>query len=196
MESPALLPAPVLSKRDFTTRYLAGEFGNASPSWSRLSDFVVGGRNDGTLYHLRNRNLAGGSTYYNQTWMECVRRWINMADQCLWYASEMVPRAVERTLLLQGEVQQAVPGCGRCGLELYYTTIAKPMRQAMAEQAATVWGLKALAILQTSLCANSYEWLQELIKRYPGHVIEFSTYRCRWGTLPDFNTVFWEVRRY
>jgi hypothetical protein len=189
-------PPPVLTKKGFVTRYSTGEFGNASPTWNTpdlLLDWgaiKLGESSDDTtlgLFHLRNRQTAG-QTYYNIGWADCVGRWFSQANRKEWYASQMAP--TERTIL-QGEVQQ-----GTNGLELFYTTVAKPMRDALRERSEQVYGITAVSLLRRYLCPNSYEWLQVLLDRYPFHVVEFSSYSCNWGTIPGYNTVFWEIRKY
>lgn len=187
---------PVLTKDDFTVRYAAGEFGNASPTWLTLKDFVVREeqfRNG--LFHLRNR-VAGGETHYNQSKFEVAKLWTEKDNPDNWYCSAMVPKEVEETLLIQGEVMQPYADSGRCGLDLYCTNVPKPMRQALRERSKQLSGIIAVETLRYYLCPDSYEWLSELLQRYPGHVVEFSTYCRRWGTLPGYNTIFWEVRAY
>jgi hypothetical protein len=96
----------------------------------------------------------------------------------------------EKTLF-QGEVQQGI-----WGVDLYYTTVAKPMREALALWSRQVSGIIAVSLLRKFLCWRSYEWLEYLLEAYPDHVVEFSTYSQQWGTMVDYNTVFWEVRAY
>lgn len=184
---------PVLSKRDFVRRYGKGEFGNASPTWYDLDSFIgyagiaFGNGPSFGSYHLRNR-VAGGSTYYNLSWSATVARWSGQKDKRQWYVSEMAP--TEETLI-QGEVLET-----ERGLTLLYSTVAKPMREALAESSQSVSGILAVSLLRSFLCPNSYDWLMILLERYPFHVVEFSTYSTEWGTLPNFNTVYWEVRQY
>lgn len=193
---------PVLTKRDFVGRYARGEFGNGSPTWLTLKEFIddslagMGTPLGDDLYHLRNGAVAGGETYYKQPWELIMARWGALPNGHDWYCSTQVPLDVERTLLVQGEVQIAVPGGGGCGLELFYSTVAKPMREALSTRAHQVQGTMASLILREYLCPNSLDWLYELLYRYPHHVVEFSAFSRRWGTLPNFNTLFWEVRQY
>jgi hypothetical protein len=94
--------------------------------------------------------------------------------------------------LIQGEVQRGI-----FGLDLYYSLIVgKPMREALAEDARSVSGLQAKVIIDYFLCPNSCEWMKVLLDRYqePSHVVEFTTLSVEWGTLPGYNTLFWEVR--
>ena len=104
-----------------------------------------------------------------------------------WYVSSMCP--THRTIL-QGEVYDTVGG-----LHLLYTTVKKPMRQALAEQSKTVKGPCTRLILQEYLNGRSYDWMMGLLATYPEHVIEFTALDCCWGTVPGHNTLFWEVRK-
>lgn len=189
---------PVLTKTDFVRRYQANEFGNRSPTWDTVNEFLAWGRQAfGTgpsygLYHLRNR-VAGGATYYDLKWSHAVALWCDQKDKKDFYCSAMCP--TERTTF-QGEVMQAPPSTGKVGLALYYTTVAKPMRQALLEGGKQVYGLLALGLLQRYLCPNSYEWMQVLLDRYPEHCVEFTCLDHCWGSIPGYNTLWWEIRKY
>lgn len=104
------------------------------------------------------------------------------------YISSMAPTHLG---IFQGEIQQGVGG-----YELFYTTIAKPMREALAIRSKQVYGIIAISLMRYYLCPNSYDWLMVLLDRYPFHVVEFSCYGCNWGTIPNYNTIFWEIRLY
>lgn len=185
---------PVLTKADFVRRYQLGEFGNRSPTWDNCDSFIQWGcRNFKPheriphLFHLRNR-VAGGPTYYNLEWSATIAKWSELPDRKSWYVSMMAP--TEQTLI-QGEVQ-----IGYGGLDLYFSRVRLPMRDALRAESRSISGLAALLTLNHYLCPNSRDWLYVLLERYPGHVVEFSSYQSNWGTLPNFNTVFWEVRLY
>jgi hypothetical protein len=173
------------------------EFGNGSPTWTNLGSFQQHCASEPSwgLYHLRNGAIAGGLTYYKQERAEALARWESAEGLADWYCSVQVPLAVEQSLLIQGEVQQVVPGTGRCGLDLYYTTVAKPMRDALREESHSVSGIIGVSLLRASLSASDYDWLNILLERYPQHVVEFSAYRHRWGTLNE-RMIVWEVRNY
>ena len=178
---------PVLNKTDFAQRYANGEFGNAAPTWSTVEEFVTDDDVDESkLYHLRNR-IKGGDTWYNLKAND-LKFFRNRGNRNF-YVSEMAP--TEKTIL-QGEVRLYES----FAYDLFYSTIAKPMRQSLAEGGKHMNGLAALQLLQRNLDANSFSWLQHLFTEYPGHIIEFSTYSEPWGTCPYYNTVFWEVRKY
>lgn len=188
---------PVKTKADFVKRYRAGEFGNHSPTWDTLEEYLASGYRG--LVHIRNR-VAGGPTWYNVPAEEVEGRvgiitapFFNGSPEPLekrenLYFSGMAP--TEKTLI-QGEVMRSTRH-----LEFFYSTVAKPMRDALTEKSDTIYGAAAAAVLRRYLCPNSFEWLGYLLDTYPGHVVELSTYDVEWGTLPGYNTVFWEVRSY
>jgi len=185
---------PVNSKKDFVKRYKNGEFGNASPTWNDLKSFLDEGRDKDLtgLYHLRNR-VKGGPTWYNVSGGSVRDKWaevhsLGQVTEGNLYVSEMCP--THKTQLV-GEVTDTPDG-----LTLYASTLPRTMREALASSSFTVRGLPAVGYLRMYLNANSYEWMHELLDRYPGHVIEFTALSRCWGTLPGFNTVFWEVRNY
>ncbi|MCK9569155.1 hypothetical protein M0R72_09450 [Candidatus Pacearchaeota archaeon] len=182
----------VLTKSDFVRRYQLGEFGNHSPTWARVEDFLAEHPlGDGQKYHLRNR-VTGGATWYNIDEDGVEFAFYDLLNSGVksesLYLSAMAPTELT---LIQGEVVRAP-----WGLYLYYTQVAKPMRDALAEKAESVSGLTALMLLKRYLCQRSYEWLEYLLDEYPGHAVEFSTYGKCWGTVPGMNTVFWEIRQY
>ena len=180
--------SPVLNKRDFVKRYKRGEFGNAAPTWSSVFEFKKASTvectknfNQNQLYHLRSKQ-PGGPTYYNLNFSQLSRK-KNVEN---YYVSAMAP--TEKTIL-QGEIRQSTRH-----LELRYTTVKKPMRDAFKVEDKTIFGLQVNYIVSSCLDANSQDWLYVLLDRYPNHIIEFSTYSTQWGTIPGYNTVFWEVR--
>lgn len=186
---------PVLSKIDFVRRYRLGEFGNCSPTWDSYDDWAANGfqsTTPGQLYHIRNR-VAGGPTFYNVPESELSFRWHDLVfrgtkPETL-YISAMAPH--DRGTI-QGELMQSERG----SLYLLYTRGKKPMRDALAESSHEARGIVALTLLKHYLCPKSYDWLQVLLSRYPEHVIEFSCFSVEFGTLPGFNTCFWECRLY
>lgn len=194
---------PVLSKPDFVRRYSNGEFGNKSPTWEspyELSLSIERGELDGSLVHLRNRKTAGGQTYYNLEPRRALKLWnskggvtnglaLNSFGIDNWYCGKMAPHEHN---LIQGEVY-----LGSRGLELTYSTVVGvPMRDALTRETLTTVGIRAIGVLRVNLNPVSYDWLQLLLTRYPGHVIEISVFRVNWGNLPGYNTVYWEVRNY
>lgn len=183
---------PVNNKPDFVRRYKLGEFGNHSPSWDTVTEFLKSGYSGG-LVHLRNR-VAGGPTWYDvqpgdvhlMSNMIVSRSLARFEDL---YVSAMAPTSLTT---FQGEVMENSIG----QLSLYYSTVPEPMRASLLAGGKQVAGLHATMLLRHYLNSRSYSWLQWLLDAYPRHVVELSCYSKCWGTEPGFNTVFWEVRNY
>lgn len=189
--------SPVLNKKDFVRRYEAEEFGNRSPTWNTLKEFLKAKVHKEALVHIRNR-IAGAPTWYNIKADEVENYVLVLTSNQTWekeiyqetdfYYSLMAP--TDRTVI-QGEVQQS---CQH--LDLYYSTVKKPMRASLIEGGKQVYGLLAKTILDYYLDSPSLEHVNYLLNAYPNHVIEFSTYSIAWGTIPNRRTVIWEVRAY
>lgn len=184
---------PVLTKRDFVQRYKAGEFGNASPTWNSFEDFMEHSKiyqtyweaTQSPKYHLRGR-VAGSETHYNLSAWEVAYKWFRKSDRELWYCSAMAPLH-----LLNGELMRR-----HDGLYMFYSTVRKPMRDSLKEGGREAHGLTVKLILEQFMNVASYEWAMALLDRYPDHVVEFTVVDRCWGTVPGFNTLFWEVRKY
>lgn len=194
-------PPPVLDKKDFVRRYKTGEFGNASPTWSNLEELLKTPhwRSYGP-FHIRNR-IAQGKSWYDQSadmmelsW-EIASRRIEVGGAHNLYISSMAPHWHN---LIQGEVTQTPWDYNYVDhLFLRYSDLPDlPMRDAFEREQKYISGLGALSLLKSTLCPNSWDWLNQLLDNYPGHIIEFSTFSVDWGTVPGFNTVFWEIRAY
>ena len=178
-------PLPVQHKQQFVRRFMRHEFGNKTHNWSTLKEFAAS-RYRG-LVHLRNR-VPGGPTWYNIPAKDVAKKWRQVgATEAEYYLASMAP--TEQTLL-QGEVMLT-----ERGLYLYYTTVPKPMREALAEDSHELRGIMVSCLLRHYMDGMSYDWLQYLLDAYPNHVIEFSTYSQPCGTLA-WNTIYWEVRLY
>jgi hypothetical protein len=178
---------PVLTKHDFVRRYNAGEFGNHSPTWTTLRDFLRAGYRG--LVHVRSK-VAGAPTFYDVQDCDVPRVWNNAHWDYpgQWYLSAMCP--TERTTI-QGEVSLLA-----AGLTLRYSTVVAPMREALAKNQHHVQGIIANGLLRKYLCPTSYDWMMYLLSAYPDHVVEFTALSTNWGTVPGVNTLIWEVRAY
>lgn len=181
---------PVLSKTSFVGRYKAGEFGNASPTWDSFFDWHnehLGG-NKLEQFHIRNR-IAGAQTWYNVSKAQMAEAW-NEATE-LYEPNQLYISAMAPLHLLNGELIR-----DHTGLRLFYSTVRKPMRDSLKEGGREATGLAAKLIIEQFMNVDSYEWAMALLDRYPDHVVEFTVVDRCWGTVPGFNTLFWEVRKY
>ena len=185
---------PVKTKNNFVARYEKGEFGNASPTWNGISEFLQSQQiqNNERLYHIRNR-VKGGSTWYDVPGYYLPEKWEQIcmdgeADPKNLYISEMAPTELT---VMQGEVMLTEKG-----MTLTASYLNRPMREALKESSFHRTGLRASLQLRVYFNALSWDWINVLFDRYPDHVIEFSCYSRCWGTLAGYNVVFWEVRKY
>lgn len=176
--------AAVNTKADFVRRYKAGEFGNHAPTWNYPTELEAADYKG--KVHLRSR-VAGGVGHYNLSVQEALKRWWANGSR-EWYCSGMAPHEHN---LVQGEL--LVDGGW---FFTFSDVVGKPMREALAIGTKSVQDIIAISMIKHFMCPNSWDWLQVLLERYPGHVIEFTIFNTYWGTLPRYNTVFWEIRNY
>lgn len=178
---------PVLTKADFVRRYRLGEFGNHSPTWGTLGEYLDS--NYSGRVHIRNR-VAGGPTYYNLSQIAVIATFKYVPyNPKNWYISAMAPHEHN---LIQGEVWDG-PG----GLYLHGSFERNlPMRDALTVAPLDWHGLQARMLLRSVMNDLSWNWFQWLLEAYPDHVIEFSAFSQCWGTVPGHNVVIWEVRNY
>lgn len=142
------------------------------------------------LWHIRNR-VAGGPTWYDIDGLDLPDVWewaCKKVGADSLYISAMCPTHLT---LFQGEVQQS-----ERYLDLTYTLVAKPMREALRIDSNQANGLRAKLLIGHYLDDNSLAWLNHLLETYPYHVVEFTTLSREWGTVPGYRTIFWEVRNY
>ena len=141
--------------------------------------------------HIRNR-IQGGPTWYNLSPEEAHVTWSNLLQQGVTagtlYISAMCP--TEKTII-QGELQQSVDY-----IDLTYTTVVAPMRDALRKETKHANGIRAVNLLKWGMDPASYDWLSELLSLYPDHIVEFTCLAVCWGTVPNRNTIFWEIRKY
>jgi hypothetical protein len=183
------MPAPVLTKADFYSRFDAGEFGNHGPMWETWGEYRRS-RYPG-LIAIRTRT-RGGPCHYDLSFWDAFDKRADLIEGCGYCADDLHYSAMcpQDTVLIQGEV------CREPDLRLYFTRSRLPMREALAKAGEHAHGLKAKMILDRAMNSRSREWLDYLLGTYDGHVVEFSTFSRCWGVLPGHNTVIWEVRRY
>jgi hypothetical protein len=136
---------------------------------------------------------GGGKCQYHVPFNECglvVSEWQKAGlDKGRIYFSEMAP---DEHIRMQGELVSDPT----CGYALHYSTVRKPMRQALAIESKNHRGPGALLILQAAMGLGDWEDFQILRDRWPDSAIEFSCYSVFLGNVPRRNTLIWEVRNY
>ena len=183
------MPPPVKSKAEFVKRFLQNEFGNKTQNWDTYDEFQQSGYRG--LVHIRNR-VAGARTWYNVPACDVFYEMRQIvahgeAEEKNLYLAAM---ALTSETTFQGEIFRSEQG-----LALYYSTVAKPMRESLAEGGKPVMGLTAKLFMEHYLDPVDYDWIQFLLDAYDSHVVEFSCYNCLCGTL-NRRTIIWEVRMY
>jgi len=193
-------PDPVLRKSQCYRLWQSGAFGNKLRAWRTVEEWRASGhREPVTLRCLLGPGGRGPCSYDVRpdevdgilgTW---TRLGISREDVML---NEGAP---DDAVLVQGEYLNDVVTLGdgelACGI-FYHSLVRRKMRDALAAGARTATGLAATEILRRHMSSASYEDWQDLIGRYPGHVLEVSVYDRYLGDLPRRNALVWEVRRY
>jgi len=179
--------SPITTKARMYELLNAGVLGNTTRSWSSIESFLAEdyqpSPNESGLYALRSL-VPGG---------KCVYR--IPAEELSGYATQfsggynLSPMQRDNHLILQGELTLCH------GFEAYVSRTQKPMREALAKSGTQLSGIRAVLEVKGAMDGNSWDWLNELLDRYPGHVVEFSTYSGSAGVL-GWNTLTWETRLY
>ena len=191
------LPKPVLNKRQNYGLWQGGAFGNKLRAWRTVDEW----RDSGFAGQVVLRTVQGGNgpCRYNLPPDEVesvVREWIVSG-----VASEQImvnEAAPEQHVILQGEYLNdiyLVDGKIGWGYLRYSRKLAQ-MRDALAAAPEIAQRLRSDLLLKLAMTPSSYDDWNELINRYPGHVLEVSIYDRCLGDIPGRNSLVWEVRRY
>jgi len=177
-------PNIVKTKHQMYALWKAGAFGNKVRHWDSLDDFLLSGYTGRCGFRSTKVGSSHMGVFPNPK--ELLRA-IPVTDEKL-VISEGTH---DELLLIQGELTR-----DGSGVYLYYSTAKLVMRKALAEDPMHATGLKVHTILRYFCDPASYEDLMLLLDMYPGHVVEFSTFKTNLGVVPARNTVIWEVRNY
>jgi hypothetical protein len=176
---------------DLTTKaasyglYLRGLLGNKLRTWTSYEE-LLDSNYQGTV------TVRGGGRFTNyETKIEdipgVITGWIEKGEKrSLITFNESAP---DSDLIIQGEVKIDI-----YGFNLFYCTEPIKMRPAMWK-AETAEGLEARLILEHFLDGPSMDNIKDLLDKYDGHVVEFSTYSKVLGNR-NRNTIILEVRKY
>ena len=192
------LTAPaVTSKSQNYDLWQRGAYGNKLRAWRSLDEWEASGFSG--LVALRELGAGGGLCRYDlgpERVRSLALEWAAYGvplDRIM--VNEMAP---SDALLLQGEYLNDVYVQGgevRWGY-FRHSWVREPMRAALAANQKVVSGLRADLLIRGAMTPSSHEDWEELIERYPGHVLELSIYESCLGDVPGRNALVWEVRRY
>jgi len=178
------LPTTIDTKTEMYRHLYAGRFGNYPLAWETLDEVLRSGYTG--CVSLRSRQTSNPVRLYHIPFNELEKTVAELPplhrDGGLVF-SEAPP---DDKRVVQGEWD---------GYSLTYSFYRAPMRLAFEKQLLHADGLTAKQILRHYLDAADYEWLNDLVDDFPGHVVEFSGYSCRVGTHRR-RCIFWEVRKY
>jgi hypothetical protein len=163
----------------------AGRFGNYPLAWRSVSEVEASGFTG--RISVRSRHVANPVRLYGVPVSHLSRQLRSLPDEqrnADLIFSEFMPHETHGGI--QGEFD---------GFNLTYTFHRAPMRIALERQLLHADGPRARWLLKRHLEASDYEWLDDLLADFPNHVVEFSSFSCRVGTLRR-RTIFWEVRAY
>lgn len=172
----------IRTKKEMYRRLRAGEFGNTNPSWMSVEEW----RQSGYRGFVGIRSLIPADPFIPYVAPESVPMiCVKMAG-----AYNISPMYRDEDYLLHGEVFRSPDWV------LFYSTEPIHKRVALKDYGKHTYGLSARLIMGTFMCPNSWGDFQELTERFPDAVIEFTCLNHNAGTIPNRNTVIWEVRAY
>lgn len=177
---------PVLTKADFYRRFYAGEFGNHGPMWLDIESW----ERDGEQSPVMIRTRISSGINYTRVPREEVR---GLFKSALHHMPTINLQCPEHEKTLTGEVYLSHRGLEFTGSDRVDTD---QRRSTKLPDTIRLHGLQAVIVIRNRMCGSSWEWLNHLLREYPDHIVEFTTFRLNWGVIPGMNTIFWEVRRY
>jgi hypothetical protein len=182
----------IISKKNFSyLLYHAGWFGNIAKTWGSLEEIKQSGWNNCVCIRSK-KGIARNKTRYNIPLNEVdkiIKKMINegISKEELTFNQSMP----DNCLTIQGEIMLSEKG-----IYLLYTKVKKPMNIGLKEESIQEYGLKAKALLEYYLSPVSLDEIYLLLENFPDSIVEFSSYSCYVGNLPNRNTIIWEVRNY
>ena len=180
----AAVAEPIKSKAMMYRLMADGRFGNYPRAWSTVEEVERSGF-DG-LVSIRSLERSSSLRMYHIPAKKLRGTVISIPDQLLSRGVTFCEAPPDDKRTIQGEWD---------GENLFYSFDQTPMRTALEKDGKHVRGLEARMLLQRHLDPSDLDWLDALVEQYPDHVIEFSGFRVRCGTLSK-RMIVWEVRAY
>lgn len=180
----------IQNKSEFYRLWTAGVLGNATRIWHGPSCVTRAIDSGAIAVGFREIGKAGGGHFEivpRELINETAHKW------CLRYCVDFTlsEAAPDHLATLQGEVCQTVTG--------WEAHLGLATGQRMREASKT-WkrftGVSVVIILNQFMDPSSRDSIDELFSLYPDAVIEFACYSRDIGTIPNRNTIIWEVRNY
>lgn len=176
----------------------AGAYGNRLRQWDSIEAWKASGYGEPVC--MRTALHAGGGPKRFFVRPEEVE-----SLAALWKIEHKVPRdrirlseMADGVRVLQGQYFNGVVEIdGEVRNGVFKLTFASgPIPIALQAHQKTVYGLTATLLIQHFMTPSSFSDFQELLDRYPDHVLEFSVWESCIGDTPGRNAVVWEIRKY
>ena len=182
----------ITNKKDFYQKSQEGLLGNTFRVWMSYDEYIQSGyKGLITLrYLIRDSGYFVPVVEYKDIdgiLVDLIKKGANLN---LFTFGE-IPIKEKEYRLIQDELYYS-----DTGLVLEYTFNQGNLRHALQKNYIRAEGIKAKLLLEGLLDPNSYNDIFELLEKYDGAIIEFSTFAGYVGTLPNRNTIIWGVRNY
>lgn len=198
--------APVTNKSEVTDLAIEGAFGNSGLVWGSYEELLQSNyRGPVAVRYRRPGQWCKYNVSFNSI-SDIVDDWVKKGAlrKYVFFNQMMEYPSGALGVKIQGEISRPeFHQPDRCiNWDLYYSYVNEPMRPALQKAGQHAYGLHAMAIVRYYLCPSSFEDLMTIFDKWPGAVVEFSTFSRRVGIVKgrhtNFgrNTVFWEVREY
>lgn len=187
---------PVLTKRQNYRLWRGGAIGNKLRAWRSIAEWFCAGCPEPVA--LRSLRGGGDLCAYNLSAFQVGFAVQQFHREGIRSDQIMVNEMDTLTQILQGEYLNdvcTIDGEVQVG-HFFYSRVRLRMRDALKAAPQVTHGLRADLMIRQAMTPASYEDWQELLTRYPGHVLEVSIYENCLGDLPHRNALVWEVRKY
>lgn len=175
------------SKREFFDKWKQGLLGNSTRLWWDPHEAWA---SDAQEFGFREHRTGGGAwerVSRSQFW-DTVFQW-QIVHQRRFSIDDVCP---DEHQTVQGEICRTIRG-----LEGYIGASQLPMRKAMAAGILIPRSpSETLVLLNTYMDPSSRDDVDMLFELYPDATIEFTCFRVNVGSIPNRNTLFWEIRNY
>lgn len=145
------------------------------------------------LVGVRCVGTVGLPYFHHKTYEEAIKIGRRLKEEYR-FPVRYYEASPDEFILIQGEFVEADHGP-----MLEWSTARTHMREALAQERHTMFGLGVRLLLKSVLTENSYNDLLVLGQIYPNAIIEFTAYEIFVGDqelFPGRNHVVWECRHY
>ncbi len=165
-----------------------GKLGNTNPNFLSLAEWLPH-KNMTELWGVRVYKV-GDPRFLTNIHKDDVEKYVkdNFTD-----GEYLISAMVDKHVVFRGDIWESV--IQPAGLYIYGTrNNTLPWRDALKYTGRHYSGIIASTILRHYCDPDSLDNIYRLLEEYPEHVIEVSVCDKNIGTVPNRNTIIWEVR--